>query len=116
MNNSYVIAPIPESMARQALDLAKSLKQDSPYRYKHLVADVLSDLTKINLEYYFLRPIELFKLGSFSEKVANMAIHVAYSAITRFVKRGIEKLSDDQLIILADLIEECVFLNKEDIP
>lgn len=105
---SYIVAPIPDDTEYRVRKLIKGLRKGNPAAYKPLLHEVVCELTKIGLEHHLLRPIDELRMGMLYKKISQYAITVAYQAILRATRRGIDGMSDKQLLVVADLLDETI--------
>lgn len=70
--------------------------------------DLVLDLTDTGLTYFFLHPLELIGVGAIRRKGAEVAIGTAGRVLPSVVRSTVGSMSENQLLQLADFIEQMV--------
>ncbi|MEM1176780.1 MAG: hypothetical protein AAGM22_00420 [Acidobacteriota bacterium] len=111
----YIAAPISPEMAQEMDDLLNRIRtSDKPSRLSRDGADFIMRLTETCLDYYYLRSVKALGLGLMATKATQVGLKTAVSGISVFVKQASRMMSDEQVIKLADLVEELVLEVEDD--
>jgi len=102
-------ARIPQHVADEARQLLARIREaDDPRELRKEGAEGVVRLTEIGLEAFFLRPVEAVGLGSITGAMVRVGLKSAAAAIAVFVRRIVGGLSGEQLLAIADLVDERV--------
>ena len=105
----YIAAPIPQEMAEEMDDLLRRIRSaEKPSRLSREGADVIMRLTEVCLDYYYLRSVKALGLGTVAYQATRMGLKTAVSGISVFVKQSSRMMNDEQVLRLADLVEELI--------
>jgi hypothetical protein len=100
-------ARISQQVADDARDLIARIREaDDPRDLRKEGAEGVVKLTEIGLEAFFLRPVVQAGLGSVTAALVRVGLKSAGAAIAVFVRRIVGGLSGEQMLIIADLVEE----------
>lgn len=105
----YIASPISSEMAKELDDLLIRIRaSEKPSRLSRDGADVIMRLTETSLDYYFLRSVKALGLGTVAYQATRMGLKTAVTGISVFVKQASRMMSDQQVLKLADLVEELI--------
>lgn len=100
-------ARVSQQVADDARDLIARIREaDDPRDLRKEGAEGVVKLTEIGLEAFFLRPVEQAGLGSVTAALVKMGLKSAAAAIAVFVRRIVGGLSGEQMLTIADMVEE----------
>jgi len=100
-------ARIPQHVADEARQLLARIREaDDPRDLRKEGAESVVRLTEIGLEAFFLRPVEAVGLGSITGAMVKLGLKSAAGAIAVFVRRIVGGLSGEQMLAIADLVDE----------
>ncbi|MBK8395127.1 MAG: hypothetical protein IPL26_07755 [Leptospiraceae bacterium] len=102
----YLVSPVSLETARKTKEAAKMLRNnptDKNMPEKALRA--IYNISEESMNFYFIRPLEILKLGTISRSVVNMGVNAGLGVLNTFGKQLISHLSKEQLVQLADIID-----------
>jgi len=96
-----------ESLREKTLDVLDALEeaQDST-RHRAALADVVVELTRSGLDYYFLRPLKLAKVGFFVEQSANLGMAGATQVLGSVIRTVMSGMDNSQLRAVCNHIRQ----------
>jgi hypothetical protein len=83
------------------LEKAKDRKQ-----HRDALADIVVELTDSGLEYYFLRPLKLAKVGFFVEQSANLGMGAAKRIFASVIRNIIGRMDNPQLLSVCSYVRQ----------
>jgi hypothetical protein len=112
-SNRVAFCVSPELMTRAEASL-QALRRDPehPSHVKELVAVVL-ELTENGLDYYFLEPLRRARVGAMGMAPARLGIATAGRAISPLVRRVMSSLDKEQILSIADFVDELLIPDSE---
>lgn len=106
----HFAAEIPPELAAELRELVAEVRAaERPARHAGAGADLILRLTNACLDDYFLRSVRRLGLGMVAESAVRLGLRTAGGGIALFVKRLAGMMSDEQVLELADLMEEKLF-------
>lgn len=101
--------PLSEELRLQTLETLAALRESSdPRRHIPMLGDLISDLTEAGLEYYFVDSLEKAGVGMIGVSTAKLGIASTAKGLPVVVTKVVKLMSDDQLLAVADFIEEAL--------
>lgn len=101
--------PLSEELRQQTLETLAKLRESSDRRqHLPLLGDLISDLTEAGLEYYFVHSLEKAGVGVIGVSTAKLGIASTSKGIPVVITKVVGLMSDDQLLAVADFIEEAL--------
>jgi hypothetical protein len=113
-NSSRVAFRIsPELMARAEATLqAVRQNPEHPPHVQDLVAVIL-ELTENGLDYYFLEPLRRMRVGAMGMTTARLGIAAAGRSIQAIVRRVLSSLNEEQILSIAEFVDELLIRGSE---
>lgn len=106
----HFAAEIPPELAGELKELVAEVRAaERPARHAGAGADLILRLTNACLDDYFLRSARELGLGMMGESAVRLGLRTASGGIALFVRRLAGLMSDEQVLKLADLMEEKLF-------
>lgn len=98
---------IPAELQRRCEDVIAAVRAADDRR-EHLaeLTEVVVAMTDTGLDFYFLHPLERVGAGRMARGTAQVGVAAARRGLPTVVRRVLASLSDDQLLELADFIDE----------
>ena len=84
-----------------ALEKAKDSTQ-----HRSALADVIVELTDSGMEYYFLRPLKLAKVGFFTEQSANLGMAATTRVLASVIRNIIGRMDSPQLLFVCSYVRQ----------
>ncbi len=105
---------ISSELMKRAEASVQSLRRDpeDPSHVKELVAVVL-ELTENGLDYYFLEPLRCARVGAMGMTTARLGIATAGRAISPLVRRVMSSLDEEQILSIADFVDELLISDSK---
>ena len=112
----YLVSPVSIETARKTKEATEMLRNnptDKQMPEKALRA--IYEISQESMNFYFVRPLEILKLGAISRSVVHMGVNAGLGVLNTFGKQLISHLTKEQLVQLADIIDSVlVELDMED--
>jgi hypothetical protein len=96
-----------ESLRTKTLAVLTTLKEakDST-KHRDALADIVGELTDSGMEYYFLRPLKLAKVGFFVEQSANLGMSATTGVLASVIRSVIGSMDHAQLLTVCSFIRQ----------
>jgi len=96
-----------ESLRAKTLAVLTTLeKAKDRTKYRGTLADVVVQLTDSGMEYYFLRPLKLAKVGFFVEQSANLGMSATTGVLASVIRNIIGGMDGPQLLAVCSHIRQ----------
>ena len=108
----YIKCPITQKDAQRVSELVREIRNNpSSNLHKKKVVNIIHCLSENALDYFFMFPIEIIKVGKFGKKMSQMGIKSGLSVISRVSKKIFDNLSEEQLLKFADYLESLIIVD-----
>ena len=107
---AYIIkCPLPDEVAKKQLEIA-ALVRANPVKGAHTqrMVDATVLMAETVLDYFFTRPMDMFKTGSVVRMMVNQGIKTGVALISKGSKKWYGGMEADQLLNYADYVESLV--------
>ena len=96
-----------ESLRAKTLEVLATLEEakDST-RHRAALADILVELTRSAMDYFFLRPLKLAKVGFFVEQSANLGMSATTGVLASVTRNIIGNMDNAQLLTVCSYIRQ----------
>lgn len=109
MVQKYLGFPLSEKLEDRVNQIITDLKNDTNRRQHALrLFQVISDLSDEGLDYFFIQSLKRAGLSKIKMIAVENAIKVGKKAILTVGKGIIKAMSDEQLLIIAQVLEESI--------
>ena len=96
-----------EELRAKTLDLLDALEQaDDPTQYSDALGDLVVELTAAGMDYYFLKPLQLAKVGFVVQQSANLGAAGAIRIMASVIRTIMGRLDKNQLLIIGGHIRQ----------
>ena len=96
-----------ESLRAKTLAVLTTLeKAKDRTKYRDALADVVVQLTDCGMEYYFLKPLKLAKVGFFVQQSANLGISATTGVLASVIRNIIGGMDGPQLLAVCSHIRQ----------
>ncbi len=97
----------PESLRTKTLAVLTTMEQAKDRtRHRTALAGIVVDLTNSGMDYYFLRPLRLAKMGFIVEQSANVGMTGVTQLLGSVIHNVIGHMDSAQLLIVCDYIRQ----------
>lgn len=104
---SYVRFPLAAELREKTIQLLDKLEQSQdPTQYRGAFGDLIVELTNDGLDYFFIKPLELAKVGFVKQQSANIGMAGAKSVMRPMVRQIIGGMDKNQLLIICSHIRQ----------
>ena len=96
-----------ESLRAKTLEVLATLEEakDST-RHRAALADIVVELTRSGMDYFFLRPLKLAKVGFFVEQSANLGMAGTTQLLASVIRNFIGGMDNPQLLTVCSYIRQ----------
>ncbi len=77
-----------------------------PTRHRSQLADLVMELTNSGMDYYFMRPLKLAKVGFVVEQSASMSLSGSIRVLAGVIHNIIGRMNGEQLLLVCKHIRE----------
>lgn len=110
MPRTLLGTPLSNDLAAEAERVTALLRSDAPRREKIAeVDDLVIRLVQVGIDAHFHGPARLFGLSTLLVKIIDVAAATTLRALKTATRRVLKGLSDEQLVALADEIEDRLY-------
>ena len=96
-----------EELREKTLEMLDTLEQaEDPKQYRNELGDLIVELTDTGMDYYFIKPLELAKVGFMTQQSAKIGIAGAERVIGTVIRKIIGGMDKDQLLIISSYIRQ----------
>src|ERR1035441_4574690 len=96
-----------ESLLAKTLAVLTTLeKAKDSTKHRDALADIVGELTDSGMEYYFLRPLKLAKVGFFVEQSANLGMSATTGILASVIRSVIGSMDHAQLLTVCSFIRQ----------
>ncbi|MCC7221464.1 MAG: hypothetical protein IT490_12140 [Candidatus Contendobacter sp.] len=94
-----------ETLHAKILHLLETLEQaEDPTKHRSALGDLVVELTQAGMEDYFLKPLQLAKVGFLMQQPANLGVAGATRIMAPMIRNIIGRLDKPQLLIISSYI------------
>ena len=96
-----------ESLRDKTLAVLTTLeKGKDPREHRGELADIVAELTDAGMEYYFLRPLKVAKVGFFTQQSANLGMAATTRVLGTVIRNIIGGMDNPQLLAVCRYIRQ----------
>ena len=115
MANKYLGFPLSDALESRVLEVVNDMKTNTNRRqYALKLFQAISDLSDEGLDFFFVQSLKRAKIGKIKMIAVENAIKLNKKAILTVGKGIIKAMNDEQLLTIANVIEDC-FTTREGI-
>jgi len=86
--------------------LATLEKAKDSTQHREALADIIVELTDSGMEYYFLRPLKLAKVGFFTQQSANLGMAATTRVLGSVIRNIIGRMDHPQLLSVCSYVRQ----------
>ena len=79
---------------------------EDPMQYRNELGNLVVELTNAGMDYFFIKPIELAKVGFITQQSANLGVAAQRRVISPIIRRIIGGMDKNQLLIICSYIRQ----------
>jgi hypothetical protein len=96
-----------ENLRAKTLEVLTTLeKAKNSTQHRGALADLVVELTRSGLDYYYLRPLKLAKVGFFTEQTANLGMAGTTQVLGAVIRNIIGSMDNPQLLAVCSYIRQ----------
>ncbi len=96
-----------EALYTKTTHLLETLEQvEDPTKHRSALGDLVVELTQAGLENYFLKPLQLAKVGFMVQQTANLGVASATRIMAPMIRNIIGRLDGKQLLSISGSIRQ----------
>ena len=96
-----------EELRKKTIEVLERLEQtEDPTQYRDALGDLVVELTNTGMDYFFIKPLELAKVGIVTQKSANLGMAGTRRVIGPIIRRIIGGMDKSQLLIICGYIRQ----------
>ena len=115
MSQKYLGFPLTEGLENRVQEILLDLKNNTNRRQFSLkLFQVVSDLSDEGLDYFFIQSLKRAGLGRIKMIAVENAIKIGKKAILTVGKGIIKAMSDEQLLVIGNVLEDAITIRPED--
>lgn len=98
---------LSEELREKTIEVLATLEQaENPKQYRGILGDLVVELTNAGMDYFFIKPLELAKVGFVTQKTANLGMAGTQRVMGPIIRRVIGGMDKNQLLIICNYIRE----------
>lgn len=96
-----------EKLREKTINVLDTLEQaEDPKQYRDELQDLVVELTDTGLDYFFIKPLELAKVGFVTKRSAKLGIAGAQRVMGKVIRRIIGGMDKNQLLVISSYIRQ----------
>ena len=110
ITEAHVAFPISNDLLQKTITVIENLSKTSP-RKKNvpLLTEVLLGLIDAGLEYFFIYSTHMLGIGVMGQKVVDIGVTTSKKGLHMIISKLVKRMNDDQLLKLANFLDEMLF-------
>ena len=98
---------LSEQLHEKTTEVLNKLEHsEDPVQYRKVLGDLVVELTKAGMEYFFIKPLELAKVGFITQQSAKLGLTTQQRVISPIIRRIIGGMDKNQLLIICSYIRQ----------
>ena len=99
-----------EELHKRTIEVLDALEQaEDPTTYREALGDLVVELTKAGMDYFFVRPLELAEMGFMTRKSAQLGMATTQRVMGPIIRKVIGGMDKDQLLIVCDYMRQLMY-------
>ena len=96
-----------EELRKKTIQVLETLEQtDDPTQYRNRLGDLVVELTNAGMDYFFIKPLKLAKVGFVTQKSARLGMAGTRRVMGPIIRRIVGGMDKSQLLIICDYIRQ----------
>jgi phosphoribosyl-dephospho-CoA transferase len=109
MPKMYIGFPLDSELEGRVIEVVKDIQTSEDKRqYALKIFQVVNDLTNVGLDYFFVQSLKKAKIGKIKMIAVEQATNIGRRAVMTIGKSLVKSLSDEQLLVIANVLEESI--------
>jgi hypothetical protein len=97
----------PDELHTKTLHLLDALEHaEDPTHHREALGELVVELTNTGMDYYFLKPLQVAKVGFVAQQSANLGVAGAVRIMASVIRTLIGYLDRDQLLIISGYLRQ----------
>jgi len=98
---------LSEELRTKTINVLDALEQaEDPKQYRDELRDLVVELTDTGLNYFFIKPLELAKVGFVTQRSAKLGIAGAQRVMGKVIRKIIGGMDKNELLIISSYIRQ----------
>ena len=96
-----------DELRKKTINVLDALEQaEDPKQYRDELRDLVVELTDTGLNYFFIKPLELAKVGFVTQRSAKLGIAGAQRVMGKVIRKIIGGMDKNELLIISSYIRQ----------
>lgn len=96
-----------EELRKKTIELLDSLEHaEDPKQYRDELRDLVVELTDVGMNYFFIKPLELAKVGFVTQRSAKLGMAGAQKMMGKVIRKIIGGMDQNQLLVVSGYIRQ----------
>ncbi|MBF0102876.1 MAG: hypothetical protein HQK77_18410 [Desulfobacterales bacterium] len=109
----YMECPLSESVGKLAKQLVTLIRNNpSPKTYTDKLVQLTVQSAQAQFDFYFIKPMNILNISPFFKRMSEVGIQQGLSIISTVGHKSYDHMSKQQLLKIADYIDQFVFFHK----
>ena len=98
---------LSEELREKTIEVLDKLEHsEDPKQYRNVLGNLVVELTNAGMGYFFIKPLELAKVGFMTQQSANLGLAAQRRMISPIIRRIIGGMDKNQLLIICSYIRQ----------
>ena len=98
---------ISAELHEKTIELLNELEiSEDPKQYRDMLGNLVVELTNAGMDYFFIKPLELAKVGFMTKQTTNLGLTAQRRVISPIIRRVIGGMDKNQLLIICSYIRQ----------
>jgi hypothetical protein len=99
-----------EKLREKTIEVLDKLEQaEDPTQYRDELGGLVVELTNTGMDYFFINPLEMAKVGFVAKQSANLGMAGALRVMGTMIRRIIGSMDKNQLLIICGYIRQLMY-------
>ena len=106
----YLRFHISEELYEKTIEVFNKLEHsEDPKQYRNELGSLVVELTNAGMDYFFIKPLELAKVGFMTQQSANFGFTAQRRVISPIIRKIIGGMDKNQLLIICSYIRQIMY-------
>jgi len=109
MAQMYIGFPLDSELEGRVLEVVNDIQtSENKRQYALKLFQVVNDLTNVGLDYFFIKSLKKARIGKIKMIAVEKATNIGRKAVMTIGKSLVKSLSNEQLLIIANILDESI--------